>query len=274
MIAQGEKAGKLIATRDWYDFVGQLSGILPEMHPGGQDTTQALLEMCRVDLGGRVLDVGCGSGNTACYIARELGVQVYGIDISEVMIAKANERAEQQGLKEKLEFRVADVLDLPFEDDWFDVVIVQSVLTPLPGDKKQAMREMVRVVRPGGRVGANEGVMQHGAPPEFLALLEEHPAFHGYFTSETLRNLFEESGLDVVEMREEKGLDAPMAQRGMGLRSFLRFMVQVYPKLLLRLVRDSEIRTVQKIDDEVTKKGKEYMGYTLIVGQKQEPVSG
>ena len=171
-------------------------------------------------------------------------------------------------MTERLEFRVADVLVLPFEDDWFDVVIVESVLTPLPGDKKQAMSEMVRVVRPGGRVGANEGTVDPGSPPEFLALLAEHPAFHGYFTPETLRSLFEESGLEVVETREAKAVDIPKVLKGMGLRGLLMFMVQVYPKLLLRLVRDRQIRAASKIDDELTKRGKEYMGYALMVGQK------
>jgi ubiquinone/menaquinone biosynthesis C-methylase UbiE len=270
MIAKSEKEQKPVGTREWYDFVGQLADILPELHPGGQDATQALLEMCRLDATSRVLDVGCGSGNTASLIAEEYGSQVYGIDISEVMIAKAKERAQRQGLTDKLEFRVADVLDLPFEDDWFDVVILESVLTPLPGDKNQAMMEMVRVLRPGGRVGANEGTVDAGTPPEFLAVLAEHPAFHGYFTPQTLRSLFEESGLEVVEMREAKALDVPKASRAMGLRGLLKFMIRVYPKLLLRLVRDEQIRAARKIDEEVTERGKEYMGYALIVGRKPQ----
>jgi len=266
MVARGEKGQKPVGTYEWYNFVGLLVDVLPEMHPGGQDATRVLLEMCCLEPTSRVLDVGCGSGSTACLIAEDHGSQVYGIDISEVMISGAKERAQRQGLTEKLEFRVADVFDLPFEDDWFDVVIVESVLTPLPGDKKQAMKEMVRVVRPGGRVGANEGTIDPGAPPEFLALLAEHPAFHGYFTPETLRRLFEESGLAVVEARQAKAASIPKPR--MGLRGLLTFMVQVYPKLLLRLVRDRQIRAASKIDGELTKGGEEYMGYALLVGQK------
>jgi SAM-dependent methyltransferase len=182
------------------------------------------------------------------------------------MIAKAKERAEKQGLNERIEFRVADVFDLPFEDEWFDVVIVESVLTPLPGDKKQAMRQMVRVVQPGGRIGANEGIIDPGSPPEILALMAEHPAFYGYFTLETLRDLFEDSGLELIEIRESKDVEIPKPR--MGLRGLMKFMVQDYPKLVLRLVRDKQIRAAQKIDDQLTKMGKEHMGYALIVGQK------
>lgn len=122
--------------------------------------------MCELDATSRVLDVGCGSGNTACLIAQQYGSLVHGIDISEVMIAKAKERARRRGLMDRLEFRIADAFQLPFKDDSFDVVIVESVLTPLSGDKKQALVEMVRVVRPEGRIGVNglsEGPAQTAA---------------------------------------------------------------------------------------------------------------
>jgi SAM-dependent methyltransferase len=171
---------------------------------------------------------------------------------------------------EKLEFRTADVFDLPFEDGWFDVVLLESVLTPLPGDKRQALKEIVRVVRSGGKVVANEGIVDPGTPPEIMALLKEHPAFYGHFTPETLRDLFEISGLEVVVIKESKDIDIPQATKGIGLGGLLKFMIQVYPKLLLRLIRDERIRTARNIDDQLTKMSKEHMGYALIVGQKPE----
>jgi SAM-dependent methyltransferase len=268
MTAKDEKDKKPVGTRNWYDFVGQLSDILPIIHPGGLDATRELLQMCGLEATSRVLDVGCGSGNSACLIAEDYGSKVYGIDVSQVMVAKAKERAQRQGLSDRLEFRVADVHDLPFDDNWFDVVIIESVLTPMPGDKKQALREIVRVTRPGGRVGANEGTVDPGTPSEIMALVAEHPAFHGHFTPEALRGLFEGSGLDVIEIKEVRDVDIPQAVKGIGLGSLLKFMIQVYPKVVLRLIRDPQIRAAHKIDDELTKKGKEHLGHVLIAGQK------
>jgi arsenite methyltransferase len=268
MTEKGKDSRKPLGTREWYDFVGQLADALPGMHLGGQDATQRLLDMCDLDATKRVLDVGCGGGNTTCLIAERYGSRVQGIDISEVMIAKAKDRARRQGLEDTVEFRVADAFELPFEDDWFDVVIVESVLTPLPGDKSKAMGEMVRVVRPGGRIGANESTVDPSAPEEWLALLDEHPAIYGYFTPQTLRSMFEESGLQVVEMIEAQYVDTPKALKGMGLGGVLSFMIRAYPKILLQLLRDARIREASRIDDKITKRGKEYMGYTLIVGQK------
>jgi arsenite methyltransferase len=268
MIEKGTTSRKPIGTREWYDFVGQLADALPGMHMGGQDATQTLLDMCQLEATSRVLDVGCGGGNTACLIAEQYGSPVQGVDISEVMIAKAKERARRQGLEDTVEFRVADAFELPFEDNSFDAVIVESVLTPLPGDKRKALGEMVRVVRPGGRVGANESTVHPSAPDEWLALLDEHPAIHGYFTPQKLRSLFEESGLQEMQMIEAQHVSTPQALKEMGLLGVLSFMIRAYPRILLRLLRDKQIREAGRIDDQITKRGKEYMGYALIVGQK------
>jgi len=268
MVEESETSQKPVGTREWYDFIGLLADALPCIHMGGQDATRVLLDMCQLDATSQVLDVGCGSGNTACLIAEQHGSRVQGIDISEVMIAKAEERARRQGLMDKVEFRVADAFQLPFEDDSFDAVIVESVLTPLPGDKTRALAEMVRVVRPGGRIGVNESTVDPSAPPELLALFAEHPAMHGYFTPQTLRSLFEESGLQVVQVIETKNVDAPNVLKEMGLRGLLSFMIRVYPKILLKLLRDARFRKAARIDDRITKHSKQYMGYTLIVGQK------
>jgi len=264
-----EKPGrKTISTREWYDFVGQLADALPGMHMGGQPATQKLLGMCQLEATNQLLDVGCGGGNTACLIAEQYDSLVQGIDISEVMIAKANERRRRLGLEAKVDFRVADVFELPFEDNSFDLVVVESVLTPLPGDKMKAFLEMVRVVRPGGRIAVNESTVDPSAPDEWLALLNVHPAIHGYFTPRTLRDLFEEAGLQVVDMFEAQYVETPQALKDMGLLGVLSFMIKAYPKILLQMLRDKQIREASRIDDEITKHGKEYMGYALIVGKK------
>lgn len=259
---------KPVGTREWYDFIGYLADTLPGIHLGGEAATRELLEWCQLDATSHVLDVGCGAGVTACLIAQTFGSQVVGIDFSDVMIAKANAKADTLGLTDKLEFRVVDVYQMPFEDGSFDVALAESVLTPLSGDKLQAVGEMVRVIRPGGRIAVNESTVDPAAPAEFLALLDKHPAIYGYFTPESLRDLFEEAGLEVIHMGETKQADAPSPVKDMGVVGLLSFMVRVYPKVLVKLLRDARFREASRIDDQITKQGKAYMCYTLIVGQK------
>jgi arsenite methyltransferase len=268
LIVEGENGQKLVDTREWYDFIGQLADLLPGLHMGGLEATQVLLDMCQLEATSQVLDIGCGSGYTACLIVEKCGSRVQGIDLSEIMIAKAKERASQQGMMDKVGFWVADVFQMPFEDDSFEVVIAESVLTPLPGDKKRALAEMVRVARPGGRIGVNESTVDPSAPPEYLALFAGHPAMHGYFTSKTLHSLFEESGLQGIRMTETKNVEAPSTLKQLGLSGLLSFMIRVYPKILFKLLYDARFRMAARIDDEITKRSKAYMGYTLIVGQK------
>jgi len=259
---------KTIGTREWYDFIGQMANLLSGLHLGGTNATTDLIKMCQLDSHSRVLDAGCGSGYTACLIAREYGSRVVGVDLSEIMINQAIERARKQDLVDKVEFRVGDLFQLPFEDQIFDLVIAESVLTPLPGDKKKALNEFVRVLKPGGKVAVNESTVDPTAPPEFLDLVAEHPAIHGHFTPHALRELFMEAGLQLVEMTEIKTSDAPGGLKDLGLLNLLSFMIRVYPRILLKLLRDKRFREASKIDDKITKGGQDYMSYCLIVGQK------
>jgi len=246
MVEENNTKRKPIGTREWYDFVGQLADALPGMHLGGKDATQRLLGMCHLGATSQVLDVGCGGGNTACLIAEQYGSLVKGIDISEVMIDSAKARARRLGLEDKVDFRVADVFELPFEDESFDVVILESVLTPLPGDKSEALGEVVRVLRVGGLIGVNESTVDASAPEEWLALLDEHPAIYGYFTPQKLRSLFERSNLHVMDMFEAQYVDTPQALKEMGILGVLSFMVRAYPKILLQLLRDQSARGQSK----------------------------
>jgi ubiquinone/menaquinone biosynthesis C-methylase UbiE len=259
---------KPVGTREWYDFIAELADTLPNIHMGGEAATRQLVEWCQLEATSEVLDVGCGPGATACLIAQQYGSRVVGVDISEAMIAKARVKAHRLGVTDRVEFRVADVLQMPFEDGSFDAALVESVLTPLPGDKVQAMAEMVRVLRPGGRLAVNESTFDASAPAEILALIEQHPAMHGYFTPESLRTLLEQAGLQVVEMEVTELAEAPSPMRAMGLGGLLSFMVRVYPRILIKLLRDKRFRVASRIDDQVVKQGKPYMGYTLMVGQK------
>jgi len=136
-------------------YVGIQAYVGTTKHLGGFETTKALIELCDINQDTYVLEVGCGVGATACYLAKKYGCRVVGVDLLESMIARSNERARREGMSDLVEFRVADAQGLPFEDALFDVVIGESVLTFIR-DKHCAASECARVTRPGGYVGLNE----------------------------------------------------------------------------------------------------------------------
>jgi SAM-dependent methyltransferase len=105
--------------------------------------------------GQTVLDVGCGPGTiTADLAALVAPGQVTGVDTGDDILGRAAGTAAERGL-ENVRFTTADVHDLDFPDDSFDVVHAHQVLQHV-GDPVQALREMRRVCRPGGIVAARD----------------------------------------------------------------------------------------------------------------------
>ena len=100
-----------------------------------------------------VLDVGCGTGVITLLLA-ELGHNVTGLDMSEGMLEKAKEKANNFNLT--VEFKLGDAEDPPFEDELFDVVINRHLLWTLP-DPEKAISEWERVLKPGGRIVIIDG---------------------------------------------------------------------------------------------------------------------
>ena len=102
--------------------------------------------------GERVVDVGCGAGIDSMIAARMVGNegQVVGVDMTRAMLARARESVAALGAT-NVELREGYAEALPVEDGWADVVISNGVLNLFP-DKYAGLREMARVLRPGGRL--------------------------------------------------------------------------------------------------------------------------
>lgn len=261
MASEEDKEQAFLDGLEWYNFLGRMG--FRYLHMGGSKATRTLLDMLQINETNQVLDIGCGSGHTVCEIARRYGSHVVGVDLSEEMIKKATENAKKFKLTNKVEFRVADTLKLPFKDASFDVIIFESVLIPLQGVRTHALQEMVRVLRNGGKIGGNEAILDPNTPKDVIDRLSGHPAFSSSpFTIQSLKALFEAAGLQVVQMVE--GRESPNVIKEMGV---FNFMIRLYPKLLFHLLKNSRLRNTAKKDEEVMKVAKEYAGYALSVLQ-------
>src|SRR5215471_16375446 len=106
----------------------------------------------RLTPGEKVVDVGSGAGFDSFIAAGQVGPggQVVGIDMTAEMLAKSRETAEALGLAH-VEFREGFAESLPVEDGWADVVISNGVIN-LCADKQAVFAEILRVLRPGGRL--------------------------------------------------------------------------------------------------------------------------
>jgi phosphatidylethanolamine/phosphatidyl-N-methylethanolamine N-methyltransferase len=112
-------------------------------------------------IGGRILEVGVGTGLSLPYYSSD--VRLSGVDISEPMLRKAQQRVNELGLKNVETLAVMDAEHLEFADDSFDVVVAQYVITTVP-NPEATLDEFARVLKPGGeivlvsRVGAEAGL--------------------------------------------------------------------------------------------------------------------
>lgn len=162
---------------------------------------------------GRVLEVGVGTGLSLPSYARHL--EIVGVDIAPEMLEKARGRVAAHNLDHVAGLYEMDAGSLQFPDGSFDTVVAMYVITVVP-DPEQVMRELARVVKPGGQVllvnhfSQEEGVrgfLERRMAP-FSALLGWHPVFE----------LARVTGTERLQLSDRRQL------RPFGLFTMLRFV--------------------------------------------------
>ncbi len=238
-------------------------------HMGGVKATRELAELCRIAEGSRVLDVGCGVGISACFLAKEFGCEVVGIDISEKMVEKSYERARRKKVEGKVKFLMADAQNLPFEDNYFDAVLGESVNVFIE-DKKKAISEYIRVVKSGGYVGFNEATWIKPPPKDLADYLSLALGGAYFLTPDEWKNLLKEAGVkDVVARIYQTNAwrQYYYEVRQMDLRDYL----SAWGKFFLMFFKDPAVRSyVKKISRPPKSVFKifKYFGYGLYVSKK------
>lgn len=253
-----------------YDFLGYI-GAFNTPHIGGLAGTRNLIASLDVSdrKNFRVLEVGCATGYASCMLASEYGCQVVGIDLSEILIQKAQERARKMNL-DNVEFRVANAMDLPFDDNSFDAMFGVAI-TALLRSRKKGLSEYMRVVRPGGKIGTLDLFLKTDAPEavadQFSTMMSE--LLGGEVNIRTIddwTSFYESSGLEDIKIQEfyENVLENPQER----VRAVKATLKMVYHMIINKTIRKRMMRLMQLRKTAISQDSEQfrYLGYLLFTG--------
>lgn len=178
-----------------------------ELHPGGEALTRRSLDLTGLVAGDRLLDVGSGDGTSVLLAAAERGCRAVGVEYGVGAVEGARRWADEQGLAGRVEFISGDAASLPFGDAAFDVVISECSLCTF-ADRARAVREMRRVLRPGGHVSVSDVVAEvERLPSELRGALGAIACVGDALPPGAHREMLEGAGLEVL-VEEDRSADA------------------------------------------------------------------
>jgi Methylase involved in ubiquinone/menaquinone biosynthesis len=149
-----------VAPDDQTLTVAQLAP-LDQFHIRGILATAELANSAGLEPSARVLDLGCGIGGPARYLAATFGCKVTGVDLSSGFVDTATYLTARCGLSGRVTFQVGDALHLPFEDSCFDAVFLQHVAMNIE-DRPALYAAVRRILAPGGRFATYDLVLRDG----------------------------------------------------------------------------------------------------------------
>ncbi len=231
-------------------------------HLGGIFATRRLLARCRPTAGQQILDIGCGTGFTACYLAKNYQVQVIALDINQRSITGARKRVSKQSANRQVRIVRADAHRPPFSDAIFDTVIIESVLVFC--DAATAIAEIRRVLKPDSVVGMNEFTFLQSPPARLVSLLTGTFGIHAFHQGEWESILRKAGFVNVTSSAHKINLWEQLAShlKADGLKNYLAAIVTG--------VKDTSIRGTF-FNKEMLAAARDflpYVGYGIYTGNK------
>lgn len=235
-------------------------------HLGGFKATDELLTLCHVKDAEAVLYVGSGIGVGPAYIARKFGCQVVAVDISEKMLSWTTQRAREDGVSNIVETRLANVLALPYEDNCFDAVLVESVLAFVES-KEKAILECLRVIRPGGYIGLNEVFSTEQPSAEMIEANRRIQMGIDLLTLNEWQNLWDSFTLNnkIIKTFE---IDIRRETRDRIQWVGWRWIMRAWGRLIKLYFSNPLVRQAINAQTKETSRSYKSMGFGLFVGQK------
>ena len=174
-----------------------LSGV-EHLHSGGLATTQDQAEKLALGPDARVLDIGCGIGGPARYLAHTYGCHVDGIDLTPEMIETGQVLTRRCGLEDKVTLEIGNAMELAFPDQTFDVVWCQNVTMNI-ADQAGFLGQVYRVLKPGGKFTSTEYSTGPGGDVLYPVTWAYDAAINFLDSEDVMRAQFADAGFSILD---------------------------------------------------------------------------
>jgi sarcosine/dimethylglycine N-methyltransferase len=225
---------------------------MEDFHTMGRFATTELVESLEINSADEVLDAGSGIGGTARFVAHRCGCQVTAVDLTEEYCDVNRWLNRLVGLDDRISVRQADVTELPFAEQTFDVVFSQHVQMNV-ADKSRLYTEARRVLRDGGRIAiwditsGGDGVLDYPLP------WADQPEYSHLVTSDELRSVIEGSGFAIEHWNDRTDQATALMQtfltlppNPLGLHAFVTDFSAKAANLTAALT-DGRLRAIQGV---------------------------
>jgi SAM-dependent methyltransferase len=167
-------------------------------------------QFAKIKKGDVVIDLGSGAGNDAFIARHETGEtgKVIGIDFTPAMIERARQNAEARGLN-NVEFRQGDIEKMPVTSNVADVIVSNCVLNLVP-NKDGVIKEIYRVLKPGGHFSISDIVLEGELPKQIKEAAEMYAGcVAGAIQKQTYLSLIEANGFKSINIQKDKTIAVP-----------------------------------------------------------------
>ena len=170
-------------------------------HYGGLAANDALAQRAAIGNGTRVADFCAGLGGPARYLAHRYGADITGIELTPARVKGAQELTRRVGLQDKVRVIEGNVMQVPLTDASIDVVVSQEALLHVP-DKRRALAEAFRILKPGGRIAFTDWVAHRPLSASDRALMWQGMAVTELFTLPAYAGLVRDAGFVVISTED------------------------------------------------------------------------
>lgn len=177
------------------------------------EESKEIPELLGMNADSYVLELGCGSGGYALYLAKAVGCRVVGLDLNASGVRNANELAAGNGLGSKARFEQCDISKkLPYDSNTFDAAFANDVLCHVPG-RRDVLREMFRVLKAGGRMLFSDALVIGGMVSHEEIATRSSIGFYEYSPPGENERLIEEVGFRDLHVRDTTKNAAQISER-------------------------------------------------------------